>query len=242
MDMSFCSIPHKCQCIDKKAKKLGVEYLYEEVTEIEARSGKIEAVTTDKGNTIGCDIIVNATGPYAPVVGKMAGIDLPIDPTRRMAYLFHPKEKIKYELPFVFNTDRELWFRHETGKMILAGKNIPETPGFDFDWDRDFFMEDVWPHMAKRVPVLDTGKLIRGWAGLYAINRVDRNAIIGHLGNMKGFYGAVGFSGHGMMQAPAIGKCMSELIQFGKYQSIDLSCFSFDRFQSGKLVFEDEIV
>ena len=226
----------------RKAKKLGAEYLYEEVKEIKVRSGKVEAVTTDKGNSIGCNIVVNAAGPYAPVVGKMAGIDLPIDPTRRMAYLFDPKEKFDYELPFVFNTDGELWLRHETGKMILAGKNIPETPGFNFDWDRDFFMEDVWPGMAERIPVLDTGKLIRGWAGLYAINRMDQNAIIGQLGNVEGFYGAVGFSGHGLMQSPAVGKCMSELIQFGKYQSVDLSCFSFDRFKTGNLVFEDEIV
>jgi len=226
----------------KKAKKLGAEYLYEEVKEIEVRSGKVEAVITDKGTTVSCKVLINAAGPYAPVVGKMAGIDLPIDPTRRMAYLFDPKEKFDYELPFVFNTDGDLWLRHETGKMILAGKNIPETPGFNFDWDRDFFMEDVWSSMAERIPVLDTGKLIRGWAGLYAINRMDQNAIIGQLGNVEGFYGAVGFSGHGMMQAPAVGKCMSELIQFGKYQSVDLSCFSFDRFKTGKLVFEDEIV
>jgi len=226
----------------KKAKKLGAEYLYEEVKEIEVRSGKVEAVITDKGTTVSCKVLINAAGPYAPLVEKTAGIDLPIDPTRRMAYLFDPKEKFDYKLPFVFNTDGELWLRHETGKMILAGKNIPETPGFNFDWDRDFFMEDVWSGMAERIPVLDIGKLIRGWAGLYAINRMDQNAIIGQLGNVEGFYGAVGFSGHGLMQSPAVGKCMSELIQFGKYQSVDLSCFSFDRFKTGKLVFEDEIV
>jgi FAD-dependent oxidoreductase domain-containing protein 1 len=226
----------------KKAKNLGAEYLYEEVTKIETRNGKVESVTTNKGSTIRCNIIVNAAGPHAPIVGKMAGIDLPIDPTRRMVYLFDPKEKFDYELPFVFDTDRELWFRHETGKMILVGKNIPETPGFNFNWDRDFFTHHVWPAMAKRIPVLDTGKLTRGWAGLYALNRIDQNAIIGRLGDIQGFYGAVGFSGHGLMQSPAVGKCMSELLQFGEYQSIDLSCFGFERFKTGKLVFEDEIV
>jgi FAD-dependent oxidoreductase domain-containing protein 1 len=226
----------------KKAKKLGAEYLYEEVKNIEIKNDKVETITTDKGSTISCNIIVNAAGPHAPVVGKMAGIDLPIDPTRRMVYLFDPKEKFYYELPFVFNTDRELWFRHETGKMILAGKNIPEAPGFNFNWDREFFMEHVWPAMAKRMSVLETGKLIRGWAGLYALNRIDQNAIIGQLGDVQGFYGAVGFSGHGLMQSPAVGKCMSELLQFGEYQSVDLSCFAFGRFKTGKLVLEDEIV
>jgi len=103
-------------------------------------------------------------------------------------------------------------------------------------------MDVVWPQVAKRVPPFDTAKLIRGWAGLYAMNKADGNAIIGHLGDVQGFYGAVGFSGHGLQQSPAIGKCMSELIQFGKYQTIDLSCFSFDRFKTGNLVFEEEMV
>ncbi len=226
----------------RKAKKLGVEYLYEEVKSIELRKEKIETVTTDRGSTISCRIVINAAGPYAKVVGKMAGVDLPIDPTRRMVFLFDPKEKFDYQLPFVFNDDGKLYFRQETGKMILVGKNIPEKPGFNFSWDQDFFMDDVWPGMAARIAVLDTGKLIRGWAGLYALNKMDQNAIIGQLGDIEGFYGAVGFSGHGLMQSPAVGKCMSELIQFGKFQSVDLSCFSFDRFKAGKLIFEDKIV
>jgi len=74
------------------------------------------------------------------------------------------------------------------------------------------------------------------------MNKADGNAIIGHLGVVQGFYGAVGFSGHGLQQSPAIGKCMSELIRLGEYQTIDLSCFSFDRFKTGNLVFEEEMV
>ena len=93
-----------------------------------------------------------------------------------------------------------------------------------------------------RVSTFDTARLIRGWAGLYAMNRIDGNGIIGHFGDVEGFYSAVGFSGHGLQQSPAIGKCISELIQFGKYRTIDLSCFSFHRFETGKLVFEEEIV
>ncbi len=227
----------------KKGKKLGVEYLYEEVTGIEVKRKKIKGVITNKGEQISCRIVVNAAGPYASIVGKMAGIDLPVEPVRKMAYVFDPKIKFDYDLPLVIDTDGLLYFRHESGKTILTGKSIPdEPPGFNFEWDRNFFMQVVWPQVARRIPALDTAKLMRGWAGLYAMNRIDGNAIIGHFGDVEGFYGAVGVSGHGLQQSPAIGKCLSELIQFGKYQTIDLSCFSFDRFKTGKLVFEEEMV
>lgn len=227
----------------KKGKHLGVEYLYQEVTGIEVTGDKVEGVITQKGDHIRCGMVVNAAGPYASVVGRMAGIDLPIDPVRKMAFVFDPKVKFDYDLPLVIDADGLLYFRHETGKTILTGKSIPEEPpGVNFEWDRDYYMDVVWPQAAKRVPVFDTAKLIRGWAGLYAMNRADGNAIIGRLGDIDGFYGAVGFSGHGLQQSPAIGKCLSELIRFGEYRTIDLSCFSFDRFEAGRLVFEEEMV
>jgi len=210
---------------------------------IEVRSKKIKGVITDKGSQIRCGIVVNAAGPYASIVGKMTGIDLPIDPIRKMAYVFDPKIKFDYDLPLVIDTDGLLYFRHESGKTILTGKSIPdEPPGFNFEWDRDYYMDVIWPQVSERVPSFDTARLIRGWAGHYAMNKVDGNAIIGHFGDIKGFYGAVGFSGHGLQQSPAIGKCMSELIQFGKYQTVDLSCFSFDRLKTGRLVFEEAMV
>jgi FAD-dependent oxidoreductase domain-containing protein 1 len=227
----------------RKGKQLGVEYLYEEVRGIEVQGGKVAGVITQKGTTIRCGIAVNAAGAYASVVGNMAGIDLPVEPVRKMAFVFDPKVKFDYDLPLVIDTDGLLYFRHETGKTIMAGRSAPdEPPGINFEWDRDYYMDVVWPQAAKRVPVFDTAKLIRGWAGLYAMNRADGNAIVGQLGGIGGLYGAVGFSGHGLQQSPAIGKCLSELIRFGEYRTIDLSCFSFDRFETGKLVFEEEMV
>ena len=227
----------------RKGKKLGVEYLYEEVTGIEVRRKSVEAVTTDKDKHIPCGMVVNAAGPSASIVGKMAGIELPVDPVRKMAYVFDPKIKFDYDLPLVIDTDGLLYFRHESGKTILTGKSNPDEPvGFNFEWDRDYYMDVIWPQVAERVPAFDTAKLIRGWAGHYAMNRLDGNAIVGPLGDVEGLYGAVGFSGHGLQQAPAIGKCLSEFIQFGQYQTIDLSRFSYERFTTGKLVFEEEMV
>jgi FAD-dependent oxidoreductase domain-containing protein 1 len=227
----------------RKGKQLGVEYLHEEVTDIQVRGNKIQGLVTDKGNSIRCKIVVNAAGPYASIVGKMAGVNLPVEPVRKMAYAFDPQTKFSYDLPLVIDTDGLLYFRHETGKTILTGKTIPdEPPGLNFEWDRGFFMDVVWPQAAKRVPAFETAKLIRGWAGHYAMNRLDGNAIVGRLGQIEGFYGAVGFSGHGLQQSPAIGKCLSELIQFGRYHTIDISRLSFDRFSAGNLVFEEAMV
>ena len=176
-------------------------------------------------------------------MGNMVGIDLPVEPLRRMAYVFDPAVKFDYDLPLVVDTDGVLYFRHETGKTILTGRAISnEQPGFNFEWDRDYYMDIVWPQIAGRVSTFDTARLIRGWAGLYGMNRMDGNAIVGQLGEIEGFFGAVGFSGHGLQQSPAVGKCISELIRLGRYETMDLSCFSFDRFETGKLVFEEEIV
>jgi glycine/D-amino acid oxidase-like deaminating enzyme len=188
-------------------------------------------------------MVVNAAGPSASMIGQMAGVNIPVEPVRKMAFVFDPKVKFDYDLPLVIDTDGLLYFRHETGKTILTDKSIlNEKSGINFEWDRDFYMNIVWPQVAKRIPVFDTAKLIRGWAGLYAMNKIDGNAIIGQLGDIEGLFGAVGFSGHGLQQSPAIGKCMSELIRLGEYKTIDLSCFSFDRFETGKLVFEEEMV
>jgi FAD-dependent oxidoreductase domain-containing protein 1 len=227
----------------RKGKQLGVEYLHEEVTGIQVRGDKIQGVVTDKDNSIGCKIVVNAAGPHASVVGKMAGVDLPVEPVRKMAYVFDPQTKFSYDLPLVIDTDGLLYFRHETGKTILTGKTIPdERPGLNFEWDRDYFMDVLWPQAAQRVPAFETAKLIRGWAGHYAMNLLDGNAIVGRLGQIEDFYGAVGFSGHGLQQSPGIGKCLSELIQFGRYRTIDISRLSFDRFSTGTLVFEEAMV
>lgn len=227
----------------KKGKKLGIDYLYEEVTAIDVKEERIEGVITHKGTLVPCRIVVNAAGPYAAIVGKMAGVDVPVEPVRKMAFVFDPQIKFDYDLPLVVDIDGLLYFRHEPGKTILTGRSIPdEKPGFNFEWDRDYFMDVVWPQVAHRVPAFDTAKLIRGWAGHYAMNKADGNAIIRHLGDIQGFYGAMGFSGHGLQQSPAVGKCISELIQFGEYRTIDLSCFSFNRFKTGSLVFEEEMV
>jgi glycine/D-amino acid oxidase-like deaminating enzyme len=159
-----------------------------------------------------------------------------------MVFVFQPSEIFDYDLPLVIDVTG-LYFRHETGKVIMTGKSILDEPsGFNFKVDHSFFNQTLWPILADRVPVFDRLKLIRGWAGLYEINRLDSNALLGQHPEIKGFYMAIGFSGHGFQQAPAVGKAMSELIRLGRYETIDVSPLNYERIINGKLVIEEEVV
>jgi glycine/D-amino acid oxidase-like deaminating enzyme len=134
------------------------------------------------------------------------------------------------------------YFRTETGGLILMGWSLPEDPvGFDFSWDRERYMDLMWPTLAEFVPTFDTAKLMRGWAGLYADNTLDHNAILGPWPELKGLFLANGFSGHGLQQAPAVGRYMAERI-LGLTPTLDLSIFTPDRILENKPVSEDGIV
>jgi len=226
----------------RKARSLGVHYIYDEVTGILREGSRVTGVITRKGDKYTGAAVVNAAGPWAAEVGKMAEVNLPVDPVRRMIFVFQPSEIFNYDLPLVIDVTG-LYFRHETGKVIMAGKSIlDEPPGFNFKVDNAFFNQTMWPILADRIPVFDRLKLIKGWSGLYEINRLDSNALLGEYPGLKGFYMAIGFSGHGFQQAPAVGKAMSELIRLGRYETIDVSPLNYERVISGKLVIEEEVV
>jgi len=226
----------------KKARSLGVEYVYEEVTGIQREGSRITGVITRKGEKYLGAAVVNAAGPWAAEVGRMAGADLPVDPVRRMVFVFQPSELFSYDLPLVIDVSG-LYFRHETGKVIMTGLSIPEEPpAFNLEVDNSFFHQTMWPILANRVPVFDRLKLIKGWAGLYEVNRLDSNGLLGRHPGLEGFYMAIGFSGHGFQQAPAVGKAMSELIRLGRYETIDVSPLNYERVLTGKLVIEEEVV
>jgi glycine/D-amino acid oxidase-like deaminating enzyme len=226
----------------KKAKHLGVQYIDQEVVEILRKGNRLEGVKTNDGNTNFSSVIVNTAGPYAGDVGRMAGIEIPVIPVRRNVYLFKPPRPFEYDLPLVIDTSG-VYFLHETGRQILTGKSRPEEPpGVNFTWDRNYFSEVIWPLIAHRIPLFNELKLVHGWAGLYEINQWDHNAIIGEHPEVHGFFMAVGFSGHGFQQAPAVGKALSELIRLGHYQTVDVSPLSYERILRGEKVLEEEVV
>jgi FAD-dependent oxidoreductase domain-containing protein 1 len=230
------------QAYTKKSRRLGVQYISKEVVAILKEGNRISGVRTKDGEIYISPSVVNAAGPYAGEVGRMAGVEIPVVPVRRTVYVFQPPRLFEYDLPLVIDTSG-LYFRHEAGRHILTGKSREEEPpGFNFDWDRNYFNEAIWPDIAFRIPLFNELKLIRGWAGLYEVNQWDSNAILGEHPEVRGFYMAVGFSGHGFQQSPAVGKALSELIRLGHYETVDVSPLSFERILQGEKVLEEEVV
>lgn len=225
----------------KKARSQGVVYFDDEVVALEQDGGGVRGVRLAKQGGLSAKHVVNCEGAWASQLTDTVGIKLPVVPTKRQVFVLDTAVKPTGPLPLTV-LPSGLYFRTETGGVILLGKSMPEDPvGFDFAWDEKRFMEILWPELAGFVPAWESLKLVRGWAGLYAVNTLDHNAILGEWPGLKGFYLANGFSGHGLQQAPAVGRYMSELI-LGQAPSLDLAIFTPNRILENKPISEGGIV
>lgn len=226
----------------RKARALGVEYLEDAVVGIEVAGGRVIGVTTRRSGAIPTGVVVNAAGPWAATVARLAGVQLPVEPVRRQVYVFEPAVLLSYELPLVIDTSG-VYFRHEPGGRILTGRSFDGDPhAFDFTWDRDGFFTGIWPDLARRLPCFQRLRLARGWAGLYDMNVLDHTAILGPQPEVGGLFSIAGFSGHGFQQAPAAGRGMAELIRAGRFLSLDLSALTPARFATGALLLEEAVI
>lgn len=224
-----------------KARSLGTHYIKNRVTEILTSGAGVTGVRLASGESLSSAVVVNCAGAWAAEVARTANVNLPVEPIKRQVFVLDPAIKPKGPLPLTI-LPSGLYFRTETGGRILLGKSMPEDPiGFDFSWDDKRFMEILWPELAAFVPTFDTLKLLRGWAGLYAVNTLDGNAILGEWPELKGFYLANGFSGHGLQQAPAVGRYLSELI-LNLTPKLDLSCFGAGRILENRPLNEKGLV
>lgn len=223
------------------ARKQGAVYIEAEVTALNIVNSRIQGVTTAGGDVYTAAVVVNCAGAWCSDLARTAGVELPVQPTKRQCFCVDPAEKPDRPLPLTI-LPSGLYFRTETGGMVLLGKSLPDDPvGFDFTWDQDRFMDMLWLELAEFVPAFERLKLVRGWAGLYAVNTLDGNAILGEWPALKGFYLANGFSGHGLQQGPAVGRYMSELIT-GVEPTLDLSIFTPQRILDGRPLAEGGIV
>ncbi len=224
-----------------KAKSLGATYIKDEVEKIQRKHGRIAGVQTVQGSTLTAGYVINCAGAWAAQVAETAGANLPVVPVKRQVFILDTAVKPQGPLPLTV-LPSGLYFRTETGGIILLGKSMEEDPiGHQFSWDDKRFMEILWPELAEFVPAFDRLKLVRGWAGLYAVNTLDGNAIVGEWPEIKGLFLANGFSGHGLQQAPAVGRYLSELI-LERPLSLDLSIFSPTRILTNKPLSEDGLV
>lgn len=224
-----------------KARSQGAVYLKDDVVEMISRSGAIEGVRLKSGDTLNAGIVINCAGAWCTEIARTAGLSLPVQPTNRQVFALDTAVKPETPLPLTI-LPSGLYFRTETGGLILLGKSMPDdTVGFDFSWNDKRFMENLWLELAEFVPSFDRLKLVRGWGGLYAVNTLDGNAILGEWPEVKGLYLANGFSGHGLQQAPAVGRYLMELIT-GKPHALDLSIFNPERIIENKPLSEGGLV
>lgn len=225
----------------RKARSLGVRYVTGEVAAWESDNVAARSVGLADGQMITGDIFVNACGAWAADVGQLIGLGLPVEPMSRESYFFRCAEPLE-PLPFI-KTETDLAFRPEGNGYVGGMPDWSETAGWNFEPSPDRFETVVWPALARRLPAMERVKLTRSWRGHYARNTLDYSAIIGPWsGGLENVYLANGFSGHGIMHAPATGRALAELILDGGFQTLDLSRFGYSRIAAGEPYREKGIV
>jgi glycine/D-amino acid oxidase-like deaminating enzyme len=218
----------------RKARAQGAEYLHNEVAQItkNAAGDRVESVTLASGEVIACGTLANCSGPRGAHVARMAGLDIPVEPRKRYTYIFSAEKPLDRDLPLTIDPSG-VHMRSE-GKYYLAGCPPDDDPAVEFDdfvEDHSIWQEKVWPILANRVPAFEAIKLMNSWAGHYAYNVFDQNAIIGPHTQVRNFIFVNGFSGHGLQQSPAMGRGVAEWITYGEYRSLDLSSFGYERIE-----------
>jgi sarcosine oxidase subunit beta len=211
------------------------------VTAIHRDQQGIAGVETTRG-PVASRVVVNAAGPWAAEVAHMAGVDLPVEPLRRMLVPTEPFDQFPHTAPMIIDMSNGFHFRPEGLGFLLAWNDPEETPGYKIDFD-PAFVEKILVRAANRVPCFENLAVNpkRAWAGLYEVSP-DHHAIIGPVAAVPGFFLANGFSGHGVMHAPATGKILSDLILRGQTDVVDAHTLRLERFAEGKLIHETAVL
>lgn len=230
------------QAFRGKARALGVRYLTDRVAAMEVAGARVRGVRLASGTRLTPGAVVNAAGARARDVAALAGVELPVFPRRRQVFAFECREP-PAGCPLVIDPSG-IYFRPEGGLFLCGVSPEPdEDPDtFALEVDDGWFEERLWPHLAARVPAFEAIKVRRFWAGLYALNAFDANAILGPHPVIANLYFANGFSGHGLQQSPAVGRAIAEHLVHGAWRSIDLGRFEFGRIAARRPVLERLVV
>ena len=192
--------------------------------------------------TVSAKSVVNAAGPWAATVAKMVGVGLPVEPLRRMLVPTEPFDQFPHSAPMIIDMSNGFHFRPEALGFLLAWNDPEETPGYKTDFEPSF-IEKILTRAADRVPVFENLAVNpkRAWAGLYEMTP-DHHPILGEAPGVSGFFLANGFSGHGVMHAPATGKILADLILTGKTDLIDARLLDLARFAENRTIHETAVL
>lgn len=217
----------------RKARSQGADYIAERVTALSVKGTAVRSVTLSSGRVLRPKAVISAAGTWSAEVAAMAGMALPVEPMQRHDHFWECRTTIE-PLPFVKDLNGlgfHPWDRGYAGSVV----DFDITAGHNWDVDHDYFQRVVWPAIAHRFPAMEELRLRESWVGHYDRNALDGNMILGNWpGRLDNFYVACGFSGHGLMHAPAVGRALMELVLHGGYRTIDLTRMGYGRVLAGE--------
>lgn len=222
----------------RRFRELGGEIRQEErVTGIEIRAGRVQAVHAAQARIPTAHAVI-AAGPWAAEVGRLAGLDLPVMASRQSIVTLRPRVEYDARYPVVIDLLNEVYFRPETGGLILLGNtrhgdDRPGDPDAYEDRPDAGFVEELVGRLTRLMPDAAEAGIAGGWSGMYEISP-DWNPIMGTAATVAGLHYCVGFSGHGFKLAPMAGVLMAELIMDGRAGTLDITPYRLERFAEGR--------
>ncbi|MER3482872.1 MAG: FAD-dependent oxidoreductase [Meiothermus sp.] len=222
----------------RRAKELGAQ-IHLEAELLRARPvGESWRLETSRGE-FEAPYVLNAAGAWAGEVGRRAGLEIPVQPARRMVYTTGPLAW-SHLYPLTIDLTSGFWFRSEGERLIMGRSNPADlgvAEGMDWNW-----LEPTLETGLRRFPWLQQTNLDRkaSWWGYYEITP-DHHPILGRMPGVEGWVNACGFSGHGVQQAATVGRLMAEEVVEGRAQSLDIDSLRYQRFSMARVGLERNI-
>ena len=231
------------QAFRRKARALAVTYRQESIVDFEREGACVTGVRLASGERIACGAFVNTSGASgaAKLVTRL-GLDIPVHSRKRCVFVFAAKTRLS-GCPLIIDVSG-VYVRPE-GDGYVCGVSPPQSEDpdcedFEVVWPQ--FEDVIWPILAARIPAFESIRPGRAWACHYDLNTFDHNAIVGRLPGFDNAFLAAGFSGHGIQQSPAVGRGLAELLVNGRYATLDLSPFAFDRITANRPLIERNVI
>jgi FAD-dependent oxidoreductase domain-containing protein 1 len=224
----------------RKARSQGARFVRGEARALEVSGHRVASVGLADGSRIDCGYLVNAAGPWARPVARLAGVDLPVFARRRTVYVVACRTALK-PFPLLIDTTG-FWIRPEGAGFIAGLPPVEDPDDAPLEPEYEAFDSLLWPALAARIPAFEAAKLERAWAGYYEMNVFDHNGIVGFHPEIANFGFLNGFSGHGMQQGPVVGRGMAELILYRRFASLDLADLGYERLLRGQPLLEMNVI
>jgi glycine/D-amino acid oxidase-like deaminating enzyme len=230
------------QAFRRKAIALGANYVAAEVARLTSAGSRVMRAQASDGSALEADAFVLAAGAWSAPLARTLGFDLPVRARKRDVFVFQSPARLP-GCPLVIDPSG-LWFRPEGQRFICGapprGEDRDDAPLEAID--HGLFDDWIWPHLATRVPAFEALRRTHAWAGYYEYNTFDQNGLVGRVPGTDNAFVACGFSGHGIQQAPAVGRGIAELVATGEYRTLDLAPLAPARIARGEPLVEANVI